>query len=231
MIQPSLGKAMDRQVALLLVSFSLLFLNQPTMSLLPKQCDDICGSPHIPFPFHLNASCPSIFTVIRLSCLNSTTLYLRIGTETYRVLDFLSDGVLVNFPRTTSFRQYNDLNSFGFTKNDYFGISNDNVIGLYDFEDSSLCKAGCETKDLPGYDGNYGGSLTCCYPLSNHNIWHFGDGFSSFSKFRCRGFSSLLVARGSNTGKRGVKLEWVIPRNSSDRVRANDADMVNVIAV
>ncbi|KAE8714146.1 Kinase superfamily protein isoform 1 [Hibiscus syriacus] len=166
------------------------------MSLLPKQCDDICESPHIPFSFHLNASCPSIFTVIRLSCLNSTTLYLRIGTETYRVLNFLSDGVLVDFPGTAGCRQYNDLNGFGFTKNDYFGISNDNVIGLYDFEDSSLSEAGCETRLA-----------------------------------RCRGFSSWLVARGSNTGKRGVKLEWVIPKNSSDRVRANDADMVNVIAV
>ncbi|KAE8694824.1 receptor-like protein kinase [Hibiscus syriacus] len=231
MIRPSMGKAMDRLVALLLVSFSLLFLNQPTMPLLPKQYDDICESPHIPFPFHLNASCPSIFTVIRLSCLNSTTLYLHIGTETYRFLDFLSDGVLVDFPGTTGCRQYNDLNGFGFTKNDYFGISNDNVIGLYDFEDSSLCKTGYETKDLPGCDGNYCGSITCCYPLFNHSIWHFNDGFSSFSKFRCRGFSSWLVARGSNTGKRGVKLEWVIPRNSYDRVRANDAYMVNVIVV
>ncbi|KAE8694823.1 hypothetical protein F3Y22_tig00110770pilonHSYRG00025 [Hibiscus syriacus] len=122
------------------------------MPLLPKQYDDICESPHIPFPFHLNASCPLIFTVIRLLCLNFTTLYLHIGTETYRVLDFLSDGVLVDFPGTTGCRQ-------------------------------------------------------------------------------CRGFSSWLVAQGSNTSKRGVKLEWVIPRNSSDRVRANDAYMVNAIAV
>ncbi|KAE8671219.1 receptor-like protein kinase [Hibiscus syriacus] len=222
---------MDQLLPLLLVSFSILLLNQPAMSLLPNQCNDKCGSLHIPFPFHLNASCPSISTVFRLSCLNSTTLYLHIGTETYRVLDFFSDGVLVDFPGTTGCRQYNDLNAFGFTKNNYFGISSDNVIGLYDCEDSSLCKAGCETNDLPGCDGNYSGSLACCYSLSDHSIWHSGDGLSSFSKFGCRGFSSWLVSRGSNTGKRGVKLEWAVPRNSSDTVCASDADMVNATAV
>ncbi|KAE8703621.1 receptor-like protein kinase [Hibiscus syriacus] len=182
-------------------------------------------------PFHLNASCSSVSTAFHLSCLNSPTLYLHIGAETYRVLDFFSDGVLVDFPGASSCRQYNDLNAFGFTKNDYFGISSDNVIGLYDCEDSSLCKVGCETNDLPGCDGNIGGSLGCCYPFSDHSIWHSGDGFSSFSKFGCRGFSSWVVSRGTNTGKRGVKLEWAVPRNSSDIICATDADMVNATAV
>ncbi|KAL4377554.1 hypothetical protein GQ457_02G001630 [Hibiscus cannabinus] len=227
---------MDQRVcrtmlALLFVSFTLLFLNQPAMSLLPNQCNEKCGGLHIPFPFRLNASCPSISTAFRLSCLNSTTLYLHVGAETYRVLDFFSDGVLVDFPGATGCRQYHDLNAFGFNKNDYFGISSDNVIGLYDCEDSSLCKTGCETNDLPGCDGNYGGSLACCYPLSDHSIWHSGDGFSSFSKFGCRGFSSWVVSRGTNTGKRGVKLEWAVPRNSSGGVCASDADMVNATAV
>ncbi|KAE8657763.1 receptor-like protein kinase [Hibiscus syriacus] len=163
--------------------------------------------------------------------MNSTSLYLQICGEKYRVLDFFSDGVLVDFPGTSGCRQYNDLNAFCFTKNDYFVISCDNVIGLYDCEDSSLCKVGCETNDVPGCDGNNGGSLVCCYPLSDHNIWHSGDGFSSFSKFWCRGFSSWLVSRGTNTGKRGVTLEWAVPRNSFHRVCASDADMVNATAV
>ncbi|KAK8570340.1 hypothetical protein V6N13_003027 [Hibiscus sabdariffa] len=239
MILPGL-QVYKAMLALLLVSFTLTSsLNQPAMSLeqqtqsllIPNQCNDKCGSLPLPFPFHLNASCPSVSAAFHLSCLNSTTLHLHIGTETYRVLDFFSDGVLVDFPGTSGCRQYNDLNAFGFTKNDYFGISSDNVIGLYNCEDSSLCKAGCETNDLPGCGGNNGGSLACCYPLSDHSIWHSGDGFSSFSKFGCRGFSSWVVSRGTNTGKRGVKLEWAVPRNSSDRVCADDADMVNATAV
>ncbi|XP_012437858.1 probably inactive receptor-like protein kinase At2g46850 isoform X2 [Gossypium raimondii] len=216
-------------LALLLVSFTLS--SRPVMSLVPNQCNDQCGTIQIPFPFHLNISCPSISTAFHLSCLNSTTLYLHIGFKTYRVLDFFSDGVLVDFPGTTGCRQYNDLNAFGFTKNDHFGISGDNVLGLYDCEDSSLCKAACETNDLPGCDGNNGGSLGCCYPLSDHSIWHFGDGFSFFSKFGCRGFTSWVVSRGTNTGKRGVKLEWAIPRNISDRICANNADMVNATTI
>lgn len=216
-------------LALLLVSLTLS--SRPVMSLVPNQCNDQCGTIQIPFPFHLNISCPSISTAFHLSCLNSTTLYLHIGFKTYRVLDFFSDGVLVDFPGTTSCRQYNDLNAFGFTKNDHFGISGDNVLGLYDCEDSSLCKAACETNDLPGCDGNNGGSLGCCYPLSDHSIWHFGAGFSVFSKFGCRGFTSWVVSRGTNTGTRGVKLEWAIPRDKSDTICANNADMVNATTI
>ncbi|XVF80337.1 hypothetical protein PTKIN_Ptkin15bG0062000 [Pterospermum kingtungense] len=231
-------------LALLLIS-TLLSLNQNGMCLqrlqlkqsfsVPTQCNDKCGSFQIPFPFHLNASCgASVSNAFHLSCLNSTTLYLHIGIQSYRVVDFFSDGVLVDFPGTSSTcRQYNDLNAFDFAGNDYFGISADNVIGLYDCEDSSLCKTGCETNDLPGCDGNNGGSLACCYPLSDHSIWHSGDGFSSFSKFGCRGFASWVVPRGSNTGKRGVKLEWAIPRNTtaSAKVCASNADVVNATTV
>ncbi|XWS46320.1 hypothetical protein CRYUN_Cryun14cG0055300 [Craigia yunnanensis] len=228
-------------LALLLISFTLLSLNQPGISLqrrqqmqpflLTNQCNDKCGSFRIPFPFHLNASCASVSNAFRLSCLNSTTLYLHIGIKSYRVLEFFSDGILVDFPGSSTCRQYNDLNAFDFAGNNYFGISADNVIGLYDCEDSSLCKTGCETNDLPGCDGNSGGSLACCYPLSDHSIWHSGDGFSSFSKFGCRGFSSWVVPRGTNIGKRGVKLEWAIPRNTSEGVCASNADVVNATTV
>lgn len=106
----------------------------------------------------------------------------------------------------------------------------DNVVGLYDCEDSSLCRADCETVDLPGCDGDRG-SLGCCYPLSDHSIWHVGQGFSVFSQYGCRGFSSWAVLRGSNSGKRGVKLEWAVPKNKSMEVCSSNADMVNATAV
>ncbi|KAK8711410.1 hypothetical protein V6N13_146692 [Hibiscus sabdariffa] len=158
-----------------------------------------------------------------LSCLNSTTLYLHVGIESYRVLEFFSDGLLVDFPGSSTCRQYNGLSSFGFAGNDYLGISDDNVVGLYDCEDSSLCKADCETNELPDCDGNNVGSLARCNPLSDHSIWHSGDG--------CRGFSSWVVPQGTNTGKPGVKLEWAIPRNKSQGVCASNADMVNATTV
>ncbi|KAK8588120.1 hypothetical protein V6N13_087068 [Hibiscus sabdariffa] len=195
------------------------------------QCDDRYGIFHIPFPFHLNASCASVPNAFNLSCLNSTTLYLDVGIESYRVLEFFSDGLLVDFLGSSTCRQYNGLSSFGFAGNDYFGISDDNVIGLYDCEDFSLCKADCETNELPDCDGNNVGSLACCYPLSDNSIWHFDNGFLSFSKFGCRGFSSWVVPQGTYTRKRGVKLEWAIPRNKSQGVCASNADMVNATTV
>ncbi|XP_061340878.1 probably inactive receptor-like protein kinase At2g46850 [Gastrolobium bilobum] len=201
--------------------------------LLPNSCNETCGKLHVPFPFYVNTSCVSISSAFHLSCSNSSALLLKIGSESYPVLEFFPDGLLVDFPDTSSCRQYNDLNSFGesFEGNDYFGVSFDNVIGLYDCEDSSLCKADCETIDLPGCDGSGDGSLGCCYPLSDHSIWHIGEGFSKFSQFGCRGFSSWAVLRGSNSGKRGVKLEWAIPRNSSKEVCARSADMANATSI
>ncbi|KAH0980029.1 hypothetical protein GBA52_007206 [Prunus armeniaca] len=161
----------------------------------------------------------------------SAALFLNIGSESYRVLEFFSDGLLVDFPGSSSCRQYNDLNSFDFLGNDHFGVSVENVIGLYDCEDSSLCKTECETNDLPGCDGNVNGSPACCYPLSDHSVWHFGEKFSVFSKFGCRGFSSWVVQRGSNLGKRGVKLEWAVPKNSSKGVCASNAYITNATVV
>ncbi|KAK2649920.1 hypothetical protein Ddye_017409 [Dipteronia dyeriana] len=208
--------------------------------LLQCQCiEEKCGNLSIPFPFHLNNSnsCSSVFSsAFSLNCPNSTTLYLNISARSYKVVEFFSDGVLVDFPGITSCRQYNDLNSFGFSRNDHFGVSVDNVIGLYDCEDSSLCKTGCETNNLPDCDdvdgnGGGGGSPACCYPLSDHSVWHVGDGFSGFSKYGCRGFSSWAVERGTNTGKRGVKLEWAIPRNTSKGVCATNSNTVNATTV
>lgn len=230
---------------LLIASVTLFFLCEPAKSLalvgghqkiqsfsLPNRCDEKCGDFNISFPFHLNTSCFSVLGAFRLSCVNSTTLFLQIGAERYRVLEFFADGVTVDFPSSSVCREYQNFNAFSFTGNDYYGISADNIVGLYDCEDSSLCKAGCETNDLPGCRGEGGGgSVNCCYPLSDHSLWRPGDGFSVFSKFGCRGFSSWVVLRGSISGKRGVKLEWAIPRNVSGGVCAGNASAVNATAV
>ncbi|KAJ8898767.1 hypothetical protein K2173_005086 [Erythroxylum novogranatense] len=219
-----------------LVFFTLLYQSPVSHSLQEpllvssKQCNETCGQLHVPFPFHLNTSCASVSNAFRLFCTNST-LSLIIDSESYRVLEFFSDGLLLEFPGSSTCRQYNDLNSLAFTGNNYFGLSIDNVIGLYDCEDSSLCKATCEAIDLPGCDGRADGSTACCYPLSDHSAWHIGDGFSVFSKFGCRGFSSWVVSRGSNSGKRGVKLEWAVPGNLSKRACAGKANIVNATTV
>lgn len=199
--------------------------------LLSNQCNETCGKLKIPFPFYLNSSCGSVFKAFHLSCKNSTTLFLKVGSESYRVFEFFTDGLLVDFPGSSSCRQYNDLNSFDFTGNTNFGISGENVIGLYDCEDSSLCKAECETIDLPGCDGNRNDSPACCYPLSDHSVWHFWDKFSVFSKFGCRGFSSWVALPAMNSGKRGVKLEWAIPWNSSKDACATNSYVFNTTAI
>jgi len=232
---------------ILILTFLPLLLCFPSFSsslqhqgkeLLPNSCSETCGDLHVPFPFYVNSSCESISSAFHLSCTNSSTLFLRIGSVSYTVFEFFPDGVLVDFPgsssSSSSCRQYNDLNSFGrsFAGKDNFGVSVDNVIGLYDCEDSSLCKPDCETIDLPACDGRRGGgSLACCYPLSDHTIWHLGDGFSVFSQFGCRGVSSWAVLRGSTSGKRGVKLEWALPGNSSHQVCARNADIINATAI
>lgn len=218
---------------LLFLPFTTSLQVQEKPSLLPNSCNETCGKLHIPFPFYLNTSCVSLSTSFHLTCTNSSTLLIKIGSQNYPILEFFSDGLLVDFPGTSSCRQYNDLNSFGesFEGKNYFGVSVENVVGLYDCEDSSLCKADCETIDLPGCDGSNGGSLGCCYPLSDHSIWHIGEGFSVFSQFGCRGFSSWVVMRGSYSGKRGVKLEWAIPRNSSKEICVRNADIANSTSI
>lgn len=92
-------------------------------------------------------------------------------------------------PFTSTFT-LKDLNSSDFGRNEYSGVSADIVIGLYDYEDSSLCKADCETNNLPGCDGNSRCSLACSYPLSDQSVWQVVDSFPVFSEFGCRGFSS-----------------------------------------
>ncbi|KAF8091723.1 hypothetical protein N665_0437s0011 [Sinapis alba] len=212
---------------LTLQTLTSISLSQPQA--LPSQ--EKCGNFSISFPFHLSSS----VAAFRLSCANSSTLFLHINHQTYRVIEFFTDGLLVDFPSSPC-RQFNDLRSFPFSANQFFSLSFENVVSLYDCEDSSLCKAGCETNDLFGCDGREedetsGGDISCCYPLSDHSAWRPGDDFSVFGKYGCRGFSSWVVPRGTNRGKRGVKLEWAVPRNSSEAVCDPEARIVNATAI
>ncbi|CAI9764118.1 unnamed protein product [Fraxinus pennsylvanica] len=202
----------------------------------PNQCKEKCGKVLIPFPFYVNQShCGSLSNTFRLSCVNSSSLFLNIGFASYRVLDFFPDGVLVDFPNTTICRQYNDLKSFTFSENEYLGISTENVLDLYDCDDSSLCKADCEKGFLmSACDGKAGDYPSCCYPLSDHSVWpegEYSDSFSVFSQFGCRGFSSWVALPGSKTARRGVKLEWAVPRNSTKATCAANAYALNASSV
>ncbi|KAL0283587.1 UNVERIFIED_CONTAM: putative inactive receptor-like protein kinase, partial [Sesamum angustifolium] len=175
----------------------------------PNQCTSKCGNFLIPFPFYLNAtSCPPLSDAFRLYCVNSSSLFLNIASESYRVLQFFPDGLLVDFPNTSMCRQYNDLKSFSFSGNEYFGISTDNVLDLGKLAATFLR-----------------------YPLSDRSAWRPGDSLSQFSQFGCRGFSSWIVLPRSRIGKRGVKLEWAVPRNSTKATCAANADVLNATSV
>nr|XP_043626825.1 probably inactive receptor-like protein kinase At2g46850 [Erigeron canadensis] len=185
-----------------------------------------CGSfDTIPYPFRLNngSECGELISdAFHLSCFNETILFINIGSYKYQVLHFFPDsgGVLVDFPNDTvhyssSCRSYYDLKSFKFQANDYFGISKDNLVGLYGCGDSSLCRSDCGGCR----DANTTTTFTssgCCYSLSEDRggVWKVGDGFNVFEESGCKGFSSWVgSSTGSNNGeiKRGVKLEWAIP--------------------
>lgn len=205
-----------------------------------------CGSFQIPFPFCLSTNFTSsckwsglVSDAFRLSCLNSTSLFLNIASQSYRVLYFFPDGVLIEFPNSSICHSYNDLSSFTFVGGEYFAISTDNVVALYDCQDSSLCRTDCRKISIPGcIGGNAAAGLgrypACCYPLSDLSSWRLGEsniGFSVFSQFGCRGFSSWVVLPGSRRGVLGVKLEWAIPRNSTKAICARYADAINASSV
>ncbi|KAA0039800.1 putative inactive receptor-like protein kinase [Cucumis melo var. makuwa] len=173
----------------------------------------VCGNLEIPFPFSLNTTIhPSIPDPFLLYCLNSTSLFLNLTLQSYRILQFLSDAVLVDFPGPSPCRHYNDFNSFSpVSHSPFFAISDDNLFALYDCNDSSLCKPTCQNLVLPSCDSNY--PPACCYPLSDRSLWRNRGDFSVFSKMGCRGFSSWVFEKGWRMGKRGVKLEWGLPRN------------------
>ncbi|KAK9743251.1 hypothetical protein RND81_03G226800 [Saponaria officinalis] len=207
----------------------------PKVETFDQKCNETCGVFQVSYPFYINNPSCGYSNSFQLSCLNSTSLFLNINSQNYRVLEFFSDGILVNFPGFSyTCHPYNDLNSFNINKkndkNNYFGISSDNIIGLYDCEDSSLCRANCEANDLPDCNRVDNGPA-CCYPLSDNSVWQIGDDFGVFSKYECRGFSSWIVPRGNRFGKRGVKLEWGVPMNISNEVCDVNAQIVNATSV
>ncbi|KAL7603692.1 hypothetical protein Lser_V15G15780 [Lactuca serriola] len=204
-----------------------------------------CGSfDSIPYPFHLNntSDCGEylLSDAFHLSCSNSTSLFLTIGSYRYQVLHFFPDGggILVDFPNDTfSYsslcRRYYDLRSFGFQTNDYFGISSDNVVGLYGCGDSSLCRSdcgGCHDENTTTTFASSG----CCYLLSDERggVWRVGDGFSVFLELGCKGFACWIGSSSKNdVVKHGIKLEWAIPSNLIHGVCDVNARIVNVSSV
>ncbi|XP_057805873.1 probably inactive receptor-like protein kinase At2g46850 [Salvia miltiorrhiza] len=192
-----------------------------------------CGPSAIPFPFHLSPASPAP-AAFRLSCLNSSSLFLTLASRSYRVLRFLPDGLLLDFPNASLCRHYNDLRSFPFAADQYLAVSADNVLDLYGCDDSSLCKPECErTSSMPSCDGRAAAAYpSCCYPLSDRGAWRPADGLAAFSRYGCRGFSSWVVVPGSAVGIRGVKLEWALPRNSTAAPAcAANANVVNATSV
>ncbi|KAL9234596.1 hypothetical protein vseg_009451 [Gypsophila vaccaria] len=206
------------------------------------KCNEQCGVFNVAYPFYIkNSSCGYPNTLFQLTCINSTSLFLTVNSLHFRVFDFFYDGILVDFPGLSyTCHPYNDLNSFNFVnegnEQHYLAISNDNIVGLYDCEDSSLCRTNCEANDLPDCSSSNSSrdddnGPACCYPLSDHSVWSIWDDFRVFSRFECRGFSSWVVPRGMRTGKRGVKLEWGVPRNMSRDVCDVNAHIVNATSV
>lgn len=203
-----------------------------------------CGSfDSIPFPFHLNnvSGCGELLSdAFRVSCFNSSLLFINIGSYRYQILSFFPDGggVLVDFPNHTVrysslCRSYYDIRSFRFQANNYFGISNDNVVGLYGCGDSSLCRSDCggchDTNTTTTF-----ASSGCCYPLSDDRggVWHVGDSFNVFEEFGCKGFSSWVGMGSKNDSiKRGVKLEWAIPSDMTKEECDLNARSVNASSV
>ncbi|KAL8229765.1 hypothetical protein R6Q57_014665 [Mikania cordata] len=202
-----------------------------------------CGSfDYIPYPFHLinGSGCGELVPdAFGLSCYNSTSLFVDIGSYRYRVLHFFLDGggLLVDFPNDTacyssSCRTFYDIKSFRFHANEYFGISKDNLVGLYGCGDSSLCRSDCggcpEDKTTTTTTFRSSG---CCYSLSEDggSIWRVGDSFTVFEESGCKGFFSWV---GSGSGyKRGVKLEWAFPSDLIKDECDSNARIVNASSV
>ncbi|KAH7664467.1 Non-specific serine/threonine protein kinase protein [Dioscorea alata] len=204
---------------------------------LSSPCSDLCADLQIPSPFRLNASCGPPIDAFLLSCPpNSTSPFLSLASALLRVIDFRSSGTLLldyssNSSSSSCDRWYSDLDASAvFSRSSFFAITANNVLRLYDCEDSSVCKTGCEEINGGRCERN-GTSFGCCYPLSDGSVWKTGDGFGVFSEFGCRGFSSWVVGRGQ-AAQRGIEVEWAVPRGYSEgEVCSVGATVVNATAV
>ncbi|CAL9176785.1 unnamed protein product [Musa hybrid cultivar] len=217
-----------------------------TKATIPKSCGESCGGLSIPFPFHLNASCGPSVPAFRLACsANDSTLRLSLPpTSDLRVVAFLPSGSLLldySSPAAACDRWYADVNrSFGLDSSHFFAVTADNLLRLYDCEDSSICRAGCDRIGPLAGDTGCEGNRTdfgCCYPLSDGSVWKVGNRFSVFAGFGCRGFSSWAVMRyasgdGTATVERGIEVEWAVPRGYGNGTEcAEGAVVVNATAV
>lgn len=226
-------------------SLLLLFLLRRVSPQAPlsNPCGERCGRLLLPFPFHLDAACGPGVDAFRLTCRDNSTsaLFLRVGPADLRVLSLSpapAGTLLVDFSPRASFasscdRRYSDLNgSSPFEHSQYFGVSAGNFLRLYDCEDSSVCKTGCE-EVTRGCDGK-GSFSGCCYPLSDSSVWKPGYSFSVFSEFGCRGFSSWVLRpeEGKEMAVQGIEIEWAIPRGyRNGTFCSKEALVVNATAV
>lgn len=191
-------------------------------------CKEQCGQLHLPYPFHLSPRCAHTHHAFRLSCrtydLNQKKLLFLTLNSTISidllVRDFFPETgtLLVDLPRD-HFR-LGESTVFEDTPFPFYAVlPKDNVVKLYDCHDSTVCKMRC-----------FGGN-GCCYPLKDGTVWKIGDGFSVFSDFGCRGFSTWVIVAKRRL-VRGIEIEWAVPRGSADRsMCANGAIVVNASAV
>ncbi|XP_072987348.1 probably inactive receptor-like protein kinase At2g46850 isoform X2 [Typha latifolia] len=205
-----------RSLLSLLSPYVLFFLVSP-QPLFPNRCGERCGHILLPFPFHLNSSCGPEIDAFRLTCaVGSSALYLSMGSASHRVVDFLSSGsLLLDYsPNSSSScdRWYADVTrSPVLDGGRYFAVTADNVLRLYDCEDSSICREGCDgiREAAEGCDVDNRTDLGCCYPLSDGSVWKAGDAFGVFKEFGCRGFSSWVLDK--SVARRGIEVEWAVP--------------------
>ncbi|KAL0923604.1 hypothetical protein M5K25_007665 [Dendrobium thyrsiflorum] len=212
-------------------------------ALFNNRCKEICGDLSLPYPFHLNSSCGPQVDAFRLTCTHNSSLYLTLGPTELRIIAFLtSDSILLDYSKSKSKsnsnsspcdRWYADLNDTAgvLNRNPFIAVTPDNVLRLYDCDDSSVCRSGCER--VGGCEGTGGVYQGCCYPLSDGSVWKAGEGFGVFGEYGCRGFSSWVEKRGLvGNARRGIEVEWAVPRRLVEDVACADgAVMVNSTVV
>ncbi|PKU83152.1 inactive receptor-like protein kinase [Dendrobium catenatum] len=213
-------------------------------ALFNNRCKELCGDLSLPYPFHLNSSCGPQVDAFRLTCTHNSSLYLTLGPTELRIIAFLtSDSILLDYSKSKSNsnsnstspcdRWYADLNDTAgvLNRNPFVAVTPYNVLRLYDCDDSSVCRSGCER--VGGCEGTGGVYQGCCYPLSDGSVWKAGEGFGVFGEYGCRGFSSWVEKRGLvGNARRGIEVEWAVPRKLLEDVACADgAVMVNSTVV
>ncbi|WOL06144.1 hypothetical protein Cni_G14876 [Canna indica] len=206
----------------------------------PNRCNERCGDLPVPFPFHLAASCGPPVDAFCLTCSPDSVLSLLLPPPAdLRVVAFLPSGsLLLDYSPSPAACDpwYADVNrSLGLDGSPFFAITAANLLRLYDCEDSSICRTGCDQvpAGCQGNDTDFG----CCYPLSDGSVWKEGKGLSVFAEFGCRGFSSWAVTEpvsGEAAAKatRGIEVEWAVPKGLGNGTQcAVGATVVNATAV